>query len=618
MVARCICLGCLIISNCWCVAQTVDTSFILLWYKGKKLNDTILLTPSGQTVTYRPSKGNANVTTPPKNDIFNNVKKSIDNIEQRKTAISRRIVTSQHGTLLAGFVFHVNRSLDQAAARAEKLTTTTVQFVDEEFTRPPPEAFQRTDIPREVEQLYLEVMTLTNAIRQDPFPPTPPPPPSMSPDYCFPCDAQRQAVYKRDSIAFMSIMAEEQAALQKALVVLRFLLQYDLYSINEPPPGDKERMSRMDRDIREAMPVLFRHIGRKLHMAWTTYSSDPTKIMFLVDVCSAHIRQQQLTGFPIFPGFPNVQALIKRSVEAGRETFAEAMSKRDYRILLNINWVCELFAMPEMFGMELKEFEYGIENIININKFKVTVHAKSKLHKEEATMGATMYGESVFGAIPDSNCILKWVLLEPDSSKMLYKLEEASMQLRDKKPSYIGTRKWKSYPADFRLDFCKEEKDTAMLFGFFPFEGQEEWVVDGKSTGVAAIVSTVFTTSFMDIKRLKAMAADPNLQARMHDEMMKKYEEFKKNFQGNKDPSKMTPQEMEQMTRAMTSAREMKSILHPMLPTSFLLRGKLKNNAPVIFDQKLNGKELFPENDSIAEAILTLKIEHLGNTTKQN
>ena len=332
---------------------------------------------------------------------------------------------------------------------------------------------------------------------------------------------------------------------------------------------------------------------------------------------SSYIRQQQLTNFPIFPGFPNVQTLMKRSVEAGRETFAAAMSKRDYRILLNINWVCELFAIPEMFGMEMKEFEYGITNIININKFKVTVDAHAKLHKGDATMAAAMNGESVYGAIPDSNCILKWVLLEPDSAKMPYKLEDPFLQLKDKKASYVGTRRWKSYPADFRLDFCHEEKDTAMLFGFFPLEGQEEWAIDGKSTP-AGVISMVFTTSFMDVKRLKAMASDPNLQARMQSEMKAKYEEFTKNFKGNKDPSKMTPQEMEQMSRAMTSAREMRSIVHPLLPTSFLLRGKLKNHDPLIFDQKLNGKELFPENDAIVDAILTLKIEHMGDMTKSN
>jgi hypothetical protein len=167
------------------------------------------------------------------------------------------------------------------------------------------------------------------------------------------------------------------------------------------------------------------------------------------------------------------------------------------------------------------------------------------------------------------------------------------------------------------LDFCHEEKDTAMLFGFFPLEGQEEWAIDGKSTP-AGVISMVFTTSFMDVKRLKAMASDPNLQARMQSEMKAKYEEFTKNFKGNKDPSKMTPQEMEQMSRAMTSAREMRSIVHPLLPTSFLLRGKLKNHDPLIFDQKLNGKELFPENDAIVDAILTLKIEHMGDMTKSN
>ena len=111
------------------------------------------------------------------------------------------------------------------------------------------------------------------------------------------------------------------------------------------------------------------------------------------------------------------------------------------------------------------------------------------------------------------------------------------------------------------------------------------------------------------------MAADPTLQARMMQEMSDKYKEFTKNLPANKDPSKMSPQQMEQMGRAMSSARDLKAMIHPTLPTSFLCRGHLKNGDKVVLETTLNGKELFPENTAIQEAMLTLKIEHAGNVT---
>jgi hypothetical protein len=46
-------------------------------------------------------------------------------------------------------------------------------------------------------------------------------------------------------------------------------------------------------------------------------------------------------------------------------------------------------------------------------------------------------------------------------------------------------------------------------------------------------------------------------------------------------------------------------------PYSFLFKQRLRNNAKVVIDTYINGKELFHSNGGITQAIFRLKIEHV-------
>ncbi|HYC28196.1 MAG TPA: hypothetical protein VEB42_05255, partial [Chitinophagaceae bacterium] len=549
-----------------------------------------------------------NVNTPPKNDIFRNVKRSIQNTEQQKSEIDRQILNIPHQRMLTGFIVQVNRAMDQAAANAEKLTETTMQVTEEDLERPPADKYEGSSIPVYIQQQYEHALAVTNNIRKNFIPPAPPEPPSKDHDYCFPCDARRRDAYRRDSASFMEYFKDERTAMKEAFAVLG----YFYYRKVKKFPYDTARAWKMEIDMNEALPVLFRHIGRKLKLAWETYNNDAAKIEFLAEACINYIRDEQLTGFSMFPGFPELPEVVGTVIKRTREAFQKARNERNYKVLLNISWYAGLMRMPDLYGMENISFIESLEQFMNITNFDVVVDAHARLKKDAATMYATMHGECVFTAVPDSNCLLKWTMIDPDSTLMYFELEDQGLQVENKTAHYTGTRYWKSYSPDFRLDFCRDDKDTAFLFGYLPYKGQETWEIGGKVI-LTAVINSTFTMGFMDIKRLQAIASDPDMQAKMKEEMMAKYNELKKNMPANTDPSKMTPQELEQLNRAINSAREMKNIIHPALPTSFLCGGHLVNGSKIVFNSTLNGKELFPQNTAIQEAILTLKIEHKAN-----
>ena len=594
-----------------CIAQQIDSSFTLLWYRGRRLNDSMLITPYGQTITYHASQGKVDVSTLPKDDVFKNVKKQLKNTEQRKHEIDQLILRSPHGTVRTGLILYVNRAMDEASAKVEQLAENSVDLVktsSEDLDIPPPDAFEGSSIPAYLQKNYHDVIELVKAIRQNQFPPPPPPPPSTGVDYCFPCDPERQAAYKRDSAAFMKYIADERTGIDKAVSVIN----YFEFRKAKGLPYDSVRGKVMRQEMYDAIPPLKNYLAVKILQTWTNYNNDATRIEFLADLLIKFTHWQQIMGFRLLGGFPELDEILSRTLEVGMKYLSEAVKKKDYRVLLNVKWVSSLFRTAELLGENAKNLEHGIMEFIDISIFSLTIDARAKMQKDNAVFNAAMSGTNYFSAIPDSNCVLKWTLVSPDSSKMKYTLDEIGVLIGGDKGVYSGPMKWKSYPADLRLDFCNEQKDTAILFGFDPLDGQEVWTFRGKTIPFARMVSFVYILSFMDVKRIQAMAADPGLQARLKQQMMDKYKEFMaaNPGMGQKDPSKMTPKELEQMHKAMSAGKDMVNVVQSALPNSFLFKDRLMNNSKIVFDTQLNGKELFPENTAIQFAIFKVKIEH--------
>ena len=595
---------CLILFACCCQnseAQIIDTSFKLLWYKGKKLNDTTVFIPSGQTVSYKPSKGKIEVKTPPKQDILIALTKELKQIDQRKTELARLITGSPKGPLQAGFVYHLNKSIDEVHSRYEKLGENSIELAVESGRVQ--SSSSNKEIPPNILNAYNEVLNFVKD--QSPITESPSPP-SIGFDYCYPCDKDRQAAFRRDSVAFMKWTEQERENLARAMQVIGYFGSRKANRL----PYDSSVARTMEEEMFDAFDKIMDRLGKKLLQVWNKLQNDETKLPFITQLMFEFLRAQQLMGLSTTPDFPEALQIAAKAVESGIRFLSKAKSERDYKVLLNIRWIVTLFRTAELLGMESQKFEHTFLDFLKINQFKVYVDARGKISQEGVVMAATMTGENIFGAIPDSNCVLKWTLLSPDEKEMKFHLDEAVMKLPDVTATYTGTRDWKTYPASLQLDFCDEQKDTALLHGFFPLNGKESWIVQGEKVGTQAIHS-IYYTCFMDVKRIQAMANDPALQAKMEQQMKEKYEQFVAANQGAKDPSKMTPQQIEKMNEAMLAARDITNIIQSVSTYSFICKERLRNKQKIVYDAQVNGKELVPENTAIEEAILKLRIEHV-------
>ena len=607
MVRACAVMFLLNIFNSVGIAQTIDTSYALFWYKGKKLNDTSLLIPSGQTVTFLPSKKKMKVNTPKNQDVLQVLIKEIKQSDQRKSTLSQLIIKSEKGPLNAGFVYHLNRSLDAVKQNFQLLANNEMELeISGSATRTNP--VKPPGLPPEIAAIYEEVLAYAAKIRNTSSIPSPPAPASVGLDYCYPCDAERKGAYQRDANAFIQWYQEESEMLSKAIKVLGHLGNQKVKNIEQ----DTTRRQTMMDEMFEAFETIFNRLGKKLLLAWTTYKNDESKLPFLAEQLFSFIRAQQLMGLPTVANFPEAMEIASTCVESGFKKLEKAKQERDFKILLNISWIVGLFRTAELLGIDPAQFNQALSDFITLNRFKVNVDARAKMSNEGTVMAARMTGENIFGAVPDSNCILKWTLLSPDNSKMKFNLDEAIFEVPDATASYAGTKNWKTHPANIQLDFCEEQKDTFLLDGFLPDGGEETWIVQGEKTR-SAIVTSLYSGCFTDVERIKAMAADPALQAKMEQQMKEKHQQFMASYQGAKDPSKMTPAEIQKMNEAMLAARDIGNIIQSVSPFSFLCKDRLRNKQKLVFESVLDGKQLNPQNTAIEEAILKVKIEHVEN-----
>ena len=496
--------------------------------------------------------------------------------------------------------------MEEVDRSTEKLAGTNLELTVEEGRRMP--LGESDEVPAYIELYYNEVIQLITKLSNNPGIPEPPAPPDAGLDYCYPCDAKRQEAYKQQAALFRKYIEEEGQYMQKAIAVMH----YFAFRKSKNLPYDSAAESKMVPRMNQAMRIILNRIGGKLVLAWKQYKNDAGKLPFLAEQMVAFVRNQELIGINAFEGFPTGAEVTQQILNAAMKQVSKAKSDRDYRILLNVRWIVGLYRTAELLGADQSAFDLSIVDFLRINQFEMTVQADATTGNDKTELTASMSGKNLFGAVPDSNCLLKWTLLAPDSTKMTFTLEDAKMQLEKEKGIYTGTNTWKASPANLQLDFCKEEKDTALLYGFLPHNGVDAWTVQGRTMSPAAIINSVFMTCFMDVDRVRAMAADPGLQARLVQQMQEKHKEFMKAYQASgKDPSKMSPKELEKMAEAMNASKDIANIVQMPTPYSFLCKEKLRNLQKVVFDAKLNGKELFPENKHIKHAIFTVKMEHV-------
>ena len=571
----------------------------LLWYQGKKLNDTTLQLSNGTRITYSPTYGWIRTNG-----------KSISSVIKSRLAKKEQFQKQVIQILTQGAAGRKNIQLANFAAstidEVDKIVEKKFQGSDELTLESSPDDHTPNSkaVPVWVQNYFDEVVNYVIADKQK-GEQLPDSPPESEFDYCYPCDKDRRAKYDRDTAAYIRKFFDAHAKMiARGFNVIRYFEHRRVKKL----PYDSAAGERMSKKMQDDIHYLMNDLAKQIQQAWTLYNKNAKQLPFLVDLVLTAQRQFELFGTSPPAGFPNLNELGTVLITTMTKHLDEAVNRRDYPVLLNIQWLVGFLRQATLLFGEVPLTE-NLTRFLTGNRFEMIIDAEGEIGKDGNSIMARISGSNFYRAVPDENCKLRWHLYEPDVSQMKFKLEDASI----KDGSYAGTKDWLSQPADVQLGFCeKPVRDTLTVMNFRP-DGEEKWIIQGQTVSAPFIMS-VFSSSFMDIKRIKAAAADKQLEARLKKEMM---EEYQKGVAGkeallSKDPATLTAEERKQLQQLVASSQNVQSkLMESAAAYNVLIKEEVRNNLKTVFEKIVDGKSLFPENKGIIKANFRVKIVHV-------
>jgi hypothetical protein len=616
-------------------AQSTDTSYHLFWYKGKKIRQNVMLTPLGDSVFYNPSKGTIKkIGKTSTSQQLNKMLAETGRSKQRINEMIQKISASISPKAVPYYAQPLKDAFEEMDENFNEALSTTIKIPNSLDKNPKtkaitrgPSYFNDDESDDATEKAIADILAYMEQHKNDPVGNLPIPP-AKDLRYCSRCDKSAEANYKQACREFEKELYGEEKNI--ALEILRLERKTQLEAEKIPAaPGSADYAESVRERLDNVRNFLMVRALRKANKLIELYKNDPFRCQEVCLVALSLERQRELLGDGVsetitYPhGFKiTVEQSDKEAINMDAVTgmigtifkmIEKAMDEYDYSLALNPVFILGTERQREILGAGKSNYSDDIvSKYIKFNRFKLSIHISGKLSGNDFYQTAELKGDNYFGALPDPNdtitCGLKWVLLEPDANVMKFDLIDAKMLGNGGELTYAGAKSWKSNQPKMKINFCGDGKDTVEIFSFRPFIGKETWIVPKYGTMDMLVMSNVLLGCFMDINRIRNEANAANAE-KMKQQMMTEYQKFQKNYSAAGAPSASQISSMMNMAKAMSSGSKVSEIVQNNSVGSYLIKPLIQNKSKIVFKERLNGKELFPQNPSTEYAWLDVSFE---------
>ena len=595
-------------------AAQSDLSYQLLWYKGKKIKPNVLLTTQGDTIYYNPSKlsikvaskaGSGNKYDKMLAELGRNGKRADELMNRFKAALPTKV-------LWPSYAVQIKQGFEEVKKNYAGLLSNSVNLPDMPIPGLKPTNGKGGYIqdPADVEKVFddyiIEIKKYLAEHQGDNITWVPTPP-RYDFSYCYSCDGEKQKQYDRDFEAFRKELAgSDYDVLSKALNASRqgqFLLS-------------AEKNLEIQTEIQKIINFIWRRMEKKAHLLIDQFIEDPYRVHAVLQIALSADRTNQLFGVDGAIGF-GASNFLERGAFSIARLIEKAVDEKDYSIALNIRSIIGVERLLQLNGSTMPGNIF--EKVIKFNQFKLNVHVSSKLGDPRGYSLAELEGDNWFYAVPDSNCRMNWILVGPFMNKMKYDLLEAEWKGQGGEIPYVGTKHWQADVASLKLDFCNEDRtDSITFYPFLPQGFKEMWQFPAPwgEKDVAQISGNLFTC-FLNIERTgeeHAKLKNPANVEKLKKEMAAQYAQMLKN---NKNYSIARPPDesygitrLNQWANLQKQSKEFSELVHSVNPGRILFTPVVHNKDKIILEDKINGQDLFPDNQAIMYAWFHIKLEH--------
>lgn len=598
------------------IAQQPDTSYRLLWYKGKKIKPNVLLTPAKDTVRFDRAKSTVKVnSTSGRGKQFEQALKELNKTPQRINEMAQRMKTGLPKTLVPAYVVAMKEAYTGVQQEFSSCLSNTMELPATSFATAKPATGRgpslinyEPDAPS-FEEALQQAVDYYEAHKNEKinFVPTPP---RREFTYCTMNDKGIAEQYERDFEQFKKELMGKDAEMWQ--------LMLNLYRWSEILLDDTEKQET-NRKLDPLNAILLQRLYDRGSLLLEQFSDDPYRCWSLFKILMMIDRQLSLVGWYEEHGSPVTGwDFLENALKSWRKMFEKAMQEYDYPVALNLHAILSIERMAQMHDVSTK---LPLDKLLNFNSFKLNMHVSAKLAAEGGYQLAELAGDNWYSAFPDSTGKLVWILTGPLVNKITMNLKAAEFRGKIDFP-YIGTRKWESQLPKIKLDFCDRNEDSIDVYMFHAEGHKEMWQFPPpKGPTDILIVSGVLGSTFMDIERInqakQEFKQDPAMVEKMKKEMLAKLDYMKKKGLLNAS----VPNDGNMSISQIANINDLQRTVNDMLnqsrkhdPLKFDFKPKPHNRAAVVLQEKLNGKELFPQNAATQYAWFHLKLEQDPNS----
>ena len=350
----------------------------LLWYKGKKVNDSILMTPDAKLVLYSKERNKVICQPPPKKDPSLKIITELANTEKRKTQLYNKLADRKSSVMQYPYIIGTFSEFDRMTENYPDLLRNTIELpsalpatamspliLRSGGSASSPRQFIFPIIPEHIKKAFDEVMvTLKNYPSID----FPEPPSSVSNSCTNNCDSIARKKIKSDEDEWLKLFtAYETGIVQKALSIFK--------NINDLGLEKDPEATRIFTGLEKAIEFAFARSTNKVDLLIRKYGNDVTRLSSVIHAALRIERQRQLIG----AGDDNRYAtlMIKLvSLFGGFEKYIrQQMDERNYDVVLNPIFVFSMERQRQLLGGgdDNTFLQNYIENLNAFNRFKIDV-----------------------------------------------------------------------------------------------------------------------------------------------------------------------------------------------------------------------------------------------------
>lgn len=580
----------------------------LLWYKGKKLNDSMIVTTKGQVVKYSRRSQQLTVQPPPKNP-FARMTAEVNQTEKRKDEFIEMMAKSKNGYFIYPFVREGLEAIEDVDKKVAPILTSKIDLPS--TPAPPPtsnktgkggDLTDETEIPNWIIADHAAVVSFTRAHEKDKSVDVPEPP-ARDFDYCEICDStKRKEADKRDSLYMVQFSKESSEVMEKAIAIERYC-----ELLHAPAEYDAIRA-----DCDSGIKVIFNYQLLQCDALMDKYSKDFERLSIVARIVLSIERQRMLMGVSDETGSGDRFLRIVNAMDGADNYIDKLIKEEDYRQLLNYRWIVGIARAKALLGSDgdLQWLGPIMEKLDRFNRFRLTIDARSKMviERDEKgqvthTVDARLKGEEYYTIIPDETCDLR--LMNTKRSQFTgegmngaqameaTQFKMTTVEAKSTKATYVEPAEWITITPFARMNFCRLA-DTIVVYAFGPKMGTvEKWNFPKDGVQHASYVFEAMSSGFPthDIEREVSADMDEN-------QIMKS---LTTNFSDNP-----TLHDMQFKNRVMLLESKAFSAQHT---GGIYLIGGFSNKNTRVFDAEVDGKD-GNDNPDILSARLKVILEH--------